>query len=179
METQVTINKISDNIIELHFVDNTRVFNIKLNLFEEIVDTNTNKTTTNKTTVNFIYNAAQEQSSIPIKVENSNNNNIFIEITEINNNTVSYGLFNSKANDNVAIETIETIETIDNIKTIFGQQELSLNDSTLEEANKVFENFGQGLTKFNLQKLQINEHVNEQIKENEFNWQIKKKINRE
>lgn len=146
---------ISDNILELNLTK--AVKSIKLKIFEEL---------------NLVGNCidltfSSEQNVVPIRINNANGN-IFIEIIEINGKDENFGIFKLKQSET----NIEKIDTLDNITKLFGQQEISLTDSTIEDTNKVFDNFGKGLsTLFGTKKL--NENVN-QI-ENDFSFNIVKK----
>ena len=120
---------ISDNVLELNLTKGVK--SIKLKIFEEF----------NLVGECIYLTFSSEQNKIPIRVKNANGN-IFIEITEINEQEENYGIFKTVNNTN----EVEKIETLDNIKNLFGQQEISLKDSTVEETNQVFNNFGKGLS---------------------------------
>ena len=120
---------ISDNVLELNLTKGVK--SIKLKIFEEF----------NLVGECIYLTFSSEQNKIPIRVKNANGN-IFIEITEINEQEENYGIFKTVNNTN----EVETIETLDNIKNLFGQEEISLKDSTVEETNQVFNNFGKGLS---------------------------------
>lgn len=115
---------INNNIIQLKL--NQLVKSIKLKIFEEF----------NLVGESIYLKFSSEQNIIPIRVNNANGN-IFIEIIEINELKENCGIFK--------INQVEKIETLDNIKNLFGQQEISLTNSTIEETNQVFDNFGKGL----------------------------------
>lgn len=119
------VTVINNNILELNLIK--AVKSIKIKIFEEFIQVGES----------VYLTFSSEQTQIPLKVKNANGN-IFIEITEINDQEENYGIFK--------INQVETIETLDNIKNLFGQQEISLTDSTVEETNKVFDNFGKGLS---------------------------------
>jgi hypothetical protein len=140
---------INNNILELNLTKTVK--SIKLKIFEEL---------------NFVGECiyltfSSEQNQIPIRVNNSNNN-IFIEIIEINGEETNYGIFKN---------VVEKIDTLDNIKNLFGQQEISLKDSTVEETNKVFNNFGKGLNTL----FGSGQNVSVNQKENELSFSINKK----
>lgn len=120
---------INNDILELNLTKGVK--SIKLKIFEEF----------NLVGECIYLTFSSEQNKIPIRVKNANGN-IFIEITEINEQKKNYGIFKTVNNTN----EVETIQTLDNIKNLFGQQEISLKDSTVEETNQVFNNFGKGLS---------------------------------
>lgn len=151
-----SVSVINNNILELNLTK--AVKSIKLKIFEEFNPVG-----------EYIYlTFSSEQNKLPIRVKNANRN-IFIEITEINDQEENYGIFKTVNNTN----EVETIETLDNIKNLFGQQEISLTDSTVEETNKVFDNFGKGLSTLfgTTQVLPV-------VHDNDFNFSIVKKQNK-
>ena len=91
----ITIKVISDNIIELHFTE--PLYSVKLRKFEQ---------SSNIGEYNYIkYNCTH--NIVPLRVNNSNDS-IFIEITELNDNKISFGIFKIK---DTKIDTIDTIDT--------------------------------------------------------------------
>ena len=150
---------ISDNILELNLT--FPVKSIKLKIFEEF----------NLVGECIYLTFSSEQNKLPIRVRNANGN-IFIEITEINELKENYGIFK--------LSQVEKIDTLDNIKNLFGQQEISLTNSTVEDTNQVFDNFGKGLSTFfgskeNVQNLILNKNVPINKNENEFSFSIIKR----
>jgi hypothetical protein len=145
----ISISVINNDILEINLKFSVK--SIKLKIFEEF----------NKVSECIYLTFSSEQTQIPIRVKNANGN-IFIEITEINNQQENYGIFKMVNNTN----EVEKIETLDNIKNLFGQQEISLTNSTVEETNQVFNNFGKGLSTL---------FGTKQIVHDDFNFSIVKK----
>ena len=112
--------------------------------------------------------SSKVQNRLVLKVESAENE-IIIIVLEINEK-VSDLVFTNDVGD------IEVKQQLNTLKTLFGgESELTLTESSLEETNDVFNNFGKGLSAL----MSINPKTIQPIalKKNEkLSWQINKRV---
>lgn len=145
------INILNDNLIELKFQE--IIFNIKLRVFNKNTSLEINITSES----NIIF--------LPIRVEDTNYG-IIIDVLEINNKNVIKRLIMKNKQD---------VDVLLNIKNIFGNIETSV--SEIDNVEKVFNNFGNGLSSMlqNTSNTQLQNNLQQKENENNLNWNIKKK----
>jgi len=98
------------------------------------------------------------KESIIVNV-NDSENEIIILILELNNKICEINLSNKNK---------ELISEMENIKNMFGSTEINIDNTSIDETNKVFENFGKG-GMFN--KLKVIQNKNELL-----SYSIRKKV---
>jgi hypothetical protein len=93
-------------------------------------------------TLNFSFSSPQ--TSVIVTV-NSSSNEILIIVLELNLENSELVYYNQ--DQEIQQEDPEIKEQLENIKNLFGGENvLSLNESTIDETNNVFNNFGKGLS---------------------------------
>lgn len=139
---------LNENLIQLKLTES--IYNIKLRVFNKNVS------------LEIHYKSENEITSIPINVENTNEE-IFIDILEINNTPV------------IRYLTKDT-DVLANIKNVFGNSSIQTSVSEIENVEQIFNNFGNGLSgmlSHSQSQIQIPMQLNKN--ENNLNWNIKKK----
>jgi len=146
------IDILNETLIELKFQES--IFNIKLRVFNKNTSLEINITSES----NIIF--------LPIKVSDTNDE-IIIDVLEINNKNVIKKLIIKNKQEN-ADENV-----LSNIKNIFGNIETSVYE--VENVEKVFNNFGNGLSSMLQNTPNTNTQLQQKENENNLNWNIKKK----
>ena len=91
----------------------------------------------------FNYSFSTPQTSVVITVDNSSNE-ILIVLLELNLAKSELVYYNGQEENT---ENTEIKDQLENVKNMFGGENvLSLNESTVEETNNIFNNFGKGLS---------------------------------
>jgi hypothetical protein len=162
------MNKLTgkNNLIELKL--DSKFSQIKLLKLEKINGIFTRET--------FQFSFTKTKESLVIDVENSENEIVLI-ILEID--TKESDLIFDSENNGSNKEDLEMKQQLDTLKNLFGgETELSLTDSTVEETNNVFDNFGKGFSSlFSMApQLQVQPHLELNKNENsKMTWNFKKK----